>query len=88
MIPPFDKRGNLPPGIHTATLKEIERTFASTEHREYLFRGLKRLLENLKAAGCSTLYLDGSFITKKEEPGDYECTWDPTGVTAALDEDL
>jgi hypothetical protein len=88
MIPSFDQRGNLPPGIHTATLKEVERKFASTEHRKHLFWGLERLLENLKAAGCSTFYLDGSFITKKEEPGDYDCIWYPTGVTAALDKDL
>src|SRR5437899_2707285 len=88
MMPPFDKRGNLPPGIHTATFKEIERKFASTEHRKHLFSGLKRLLKNLKEVGCTTFYLDGSFITKEERPGDYDCTWDPTGVTAALDKDL
>lgn len=88
MIPSFDKRGNLPPGIHTATLKDIERRFASTDHRKRLFGGLKRLLQNLKAAGCSTFYLDGSYVTNKVEPGDYDCTWDPTGVTAALDKDL
>ncbi len=88
MIPAFDPRGNLPPGIHAASLREIERSFALTEHRKHLFGGLKRLLENLKSAGCTTFYLDGSFISNKEEPGDYDCTWDPTGVTTALDEDL
>ena len=88
MIPPFDERGNLPPGIHTATLKEIERRFALTEHRRLLFNGLKRLLANLKAADCTTFYLNGSFITNKEEPADYDCTWDSTGVTTALDKDL
>jgi len=88
MIPAFDKRGNLPQGIYTATLKEVERKFAYTVHRRYLFGGLKRLLENLKAARCTTFYLDGSFITKKEKPSDYDCTWDPTGVTDLLDKDL
>jgi hypothetical protein len=88
MIPPFDKHGNLPPGIHDATLKEIERRFASGPHRKRLFEGLRCLLENLKSAGCATLYLDGSFITEKELPEDYDCTWDPSGVTAALDKDI
>lgn len=88
MIPIFDKRGNLPPGIHTATIREIERKFASTPHRKHLFSGLKRLLENLKEAGGTTFYLDGSYITNKEEPGDYDCTWDPTGVTNAIDPDI
>jgi hypothetical protein len=88
MIPSFDKRGNLPPGIHPATIKEIERKFASTLHRRHLFSGLKRLLANLKAAGCSTFYLDGSYITSKEEPGDYDCAWDPTGVTEEIDPDI
>ncbi|MCC7528858.1 MAG: hypothetical protein IT342_10065 [Candidatus Melainabacteria bacterium] len=88
MIPQFDKRGNLPPGIYAATLKEIEHKVASTVNRMRLFSGLKRLLENLKAAGCTTFYLDGSFITDKEEPNDYDCTWDPTGVTAAIDQDI
>jgi hypothetical protein len=69
-------------------LKEIELRFASTAHRKHLFGGLKRLLENLKAAGCSTLYLNGSFITDKEEPRDYDCIWDPSGVTAVLDKDI
>ena len=27
MIPPFDERGNLPPGIHQATLDDIEARF-------------------------------------------------------------
>jgi len=88
MIPAFDKKGNLPPGIHTASLKEIERRFASTEHRKHLLGGLRHLLENLKSSGCTIFYLDGSFITSREEPGDYDCTWDPTGVTTELDKDL
>jgi hypothetical protein len=88
MIPSFDKHGNLPPGIYDATLKEIEQRFASAPERKRLFDGLKRLLENLKAAGCATLYLNGSFITEKELPEDYDCTWDPSGVTAALDKDI
>jgi hypothetical protein len=88
MIPSFDKRGNLPPGIYIVTLKEIEQKFAYTEHRNHLFEGLKRLLKNLKAAGCMTLYLDGSYVTNKTEPADYDCIWDPTGVTQALDKDI
>ena len=42
--------------------------------------GLRAALENLKAAGCRTVYLDGSFVTSKEIPNDYDACWDEDGV--------
>lgn len=42
--------------------------------------GLRAALENLKAAGCQTVYLDGSFVTSKEIPNDYDACWDENGV--------
>lgn len=35
---------------------------------------------NLKLAGCDELHLDGSFVSMKERPKDYDGTWDPTGI--------
>ena len=26
------------------------------------------------------MWLNGSFVTTKEEPADFDCVWDPTGV--------
>jgi hypothetical protein len=58
MIPEFDSNGNLPPGIHAATLAQIRQRYANTPLRKYLFNGLVNLAKSLKASGCRTLYVD------------------------------
>jgi hypothetical protein len=76
----------LPPGVHDATLTEVEERFATTPHRQWLFGGFLRAVKELRKAGCATVFLDGSFITAKPHPGDYDGLWDLTGVDhAALD---
>jgi hypothetical protein len=70
----------LPPGIHSATLEEIEQRFATNDKRKLLFEGLRRAVDILRAAGCKAIFLDGSFVTDKPEPGDFDACWDPTGV--------
>ena len=84
MIPTFDAAGRLPPGIHGATWDEIQARFGWTPRRRRLLRGLHRGILALQSAGCSRLYLDGSFVTDKPEPGDFDACWDPVGVRAAL----
>lgn len=37
-------------------------------------------MEQLKEAGCETIYIDGSFITNKLKPGDFDACWDSNGV--------
>jgi hypothetical protein len=32
--------------------------------------GLRKAMEQLKIAGCRTIYIDGSFVTIKPDPGD------------------
>jgi hypothetical protein len=40
----------------------------------------------LRKAGCRTVLLDGSFVTEKPFPGDFDACWYPIGVdTAKLD---
>ena len=46
--------------------------------------GLWSALENLKNAGCRTVYLDGSFVTIKVIPNDYDACWDEDGVDPYL----
>lgn len=70
----------LPPGIHNATLENIEKKFASNNHRKLLFDGLKKAVKALSLAGCKTIYLDGSFVTAKTNPGDWDMCWSPVGV--------
>ena len=42
--------------------------------------GLRAALENLKGAGCRTVYINGSFVTSKELPNDYDACWEETPV--------
>lgn len=46
--------------------------------------GLRDALEDLKRAGCRTVYLDGSFVTIKVIPNDYDACWDESGVAPYL----
>jgi hypothetical protein len=47
---------------------------------------MRAALDSLKAAGCQTAYVDGSFVTGKEVPRDFDACWDTAGVDAtALD---
>jgi hypothetical protein len=70
----------LPPGIYTATLKQVEDRFATSEKRILLFEGFKRGIEALQRAGCRTVFLDGSFVSEKPTPGDFDACWDTVGV--------
>jgi Family of unknown function (DUF6932) len=88
MIPPLIELPGalhrvLPPGIHWATLTEIGARFATNEHRLKLFVGFTAVAEALQTAGCTTIYLDGSFTTAKELPKDYDGCWEPVGVMVA-----
>lgn len=84
MIPDFVDIGGLwkvlPPGVHDATLEEVETRFASSDHRKRLFAGFKEGITALRKAGCREIFLDGSFITEKPIPGDFDVCWDPIGV--------
>jgi len=73
----------LPPGIHDATFRDVECHFATNEKRKILYDGLRRGCRSLKSAGCVVVYLDGSYVTEKRAPGDFDVCWDPEGVDPA-----
>jgi hypothetical protein len=84
MLPEFDEEtGDLPPGIHSADWEEFAARFGVNAHRQRLLAGLRRALEALKQAGCATVYVDGSFVTGKDLPNDFDVCWDPRGVRIA-----
>jgi hypothetical protein len=88
MLPPFIEVPGapypvLPPGLHWATMEEVAARFVTSPRRIWLYEGLAQVVEVLAHAGCRRLYLDGSFVTAKESPGDYDGCWDPTGGGAA-----
>jgi hypothetical protein len=80
VIPPFDERGNLPPGIHGASWDAIRDRFGGNEWRRTLLGGVLRAVRDLKRAGCQRVWLDGSFVTDREFPGDFDLCYDVASV--------
>ncbi|WP_420808367.1 DUF6932 family protein [Archangium gephyra] len=79
-IPDFNAEGNLPPGIHEADWAEFKTRFGTTGHRRHLIKGLEEAMRSLRTAGCSRLYIDGSFVTSEKSPKDFDACWEETGV--------
>ncbi|MEF2074432.1 DUF6932 family protein [Consotaella aegiceratis] len=70
----------LPPGVHAASLEDVAAIFATNAWRRGLFDGLVLASRRLRFAGCPRVYLDGSYVTGKPRPGDFDACWDPTGI--------
>ncbi len=74
MIPHFDDHGYLPPGLHPATLDEIESRFGKqTALRRDQLESLRWLVDAARRAGVSRLVVNGSFTTGALEPNDVDC---------------
>ena len=84
MIPSLQENGNLPSGIHWAELEEFETRFGTNPHRRKLLKGLKAAITSLRKTGCRTIYIDGSLVTAKELPNDFDGCWSIEGVNAEL----
>lgn len=81
MLPTFDPdTGRLPEGEHEAGWDEVVERFGWTARRRQLLDGLADAIDALTAAGCRTLWLNGSFVTAKDEPADFDACWDTDGV--------
>ena len=76
MIPEFDENGNLPRGVHWCEWEEFEERFGTTVPRKNMIKGLKLAMTQLKAAGARTIYIDGSFVTSKDKPNDFDACYD------------
>lgn len=74
MIPPFNELGYLPPGIHPATLDEVDARFGQmSELRRVQMDSVQWLIELARQAGISRIVLNGSFVTDRMEPEDVDC---------------
>jgi hypothetical protein len=74
MIPPFDEHGYLPPGVHPATLDEVEARFGrESELRRVQMESLRWLVDLARRAGAARLIINGSFVTEVFEPNDVDC---------------
>src|SRR6185312_16918573 len=76
----YQENGNLVPGIHEITWHEFVEEFGKNKHRKKLIEGLEQAMNHLRDVQCKILYVDGSFVSQREEPKDFDACWDPKGV--------
>ena len=74
MIPKFEKGGNLPKGVHKATLDEVREIFgASSARRKWLIGNLEKIIDLAKTTGrLERVIVWGSFVSNKELPQDID----------------
>jgi hypothetical protein len=77
---PYLDNGRLEPGEHQISWEEFVEYFAYNELRKKLLSGIEKAIHQLKAVGCTTIFVDGSFVTKEPAPGDFDLCWDEEGV--------
>lgn len=72
--PTFDNEGDLPVGIHQATLTEVLQHFGTgTEQRELIGQRLEHIFMLAHSTGkVSRFIVFGSFVTAKPVPGDVD----------------
>jgi hypothetical protein len=81
MIPEFESDGLLPKGIHETTWELFCARFGnSSRKRKELIKKIEVVLKILKEVGCQELYIDGSFVSRRNRPGDFDACWLRDGV--------
>jgi hypothetical protein len=74
VIPTFGEFGYLPPGVHLATIEEIDKCFGrESEIRRVQMESLRWLCDACRRAGVKRLVVNGSFVTDELEPNDVDC---------------
>ena len=72
-LPDLNEDGDLPPGVHRATLGDVVHRFATTARRAALARRLQRIYQLARSTGQLVRFIVfGSFITAKPEPNDVD----------------
>ena len=84
MIPEWLTNGDLPPGVHFATWRELEDRLSFNPRRHRMLAGFRQACDELRKAGCRLVYLDGSFVTSKEHPGDFDACWNVQNMDDAM----
>ena len=78
------KTGYLAPGIHDTTWSDMVALCSINPHRARLVSGLCDAALNLNGAGCVLLLLNGSFVSQKDLPNNYDGAWNPIGMDPNL----
>lgn len=71
----FNEEGCLTPGIHLLSLSDVEDVFCldKSQKRKEIFENYKIHLSEIKKTGCCiNHWIDGSFVTLKENPNDID----------------
>ncbi|MEX0715005.1 MAG: hypothetical protein WD066_00380 [Planctomycetaceae bacterium] len=73
-LPAFDEGGELPPGIHRATLPEVLQRFGHGSHqRQAVAARLARVYQLVRSTGHAARFVVfGSFVTDKPDPNDVD----------------
>ena len=73
-LPGFNVNGDLPPGVHRATLQDVVERFGSrVEARARCTRNLTHIYELVQRTGHLLRFVVfGSYVTNKEEPNDVD----------------
>jgi hypothetical protein len=92
MIPEFDANGCLPPGVHVASLDEVQARFGSgSEVRQAQMESLRWFLEAIRPYAVDRIVLNGSFVTAAPEPNDVDVAVllrRPLGISEEQEEQL
>lgn len=74
MIQNFEKSGNLPKGVHRASIDEIRDVLGSSSaRRKWLIQNLNDIIEFAKSTGkLERVIVWGSFVSDKEFPADLD----------------
>jgi hypothetical protein len=74
MLPPFNAQGDLPPGVHQATLREIIERFGQEPlKRVHVTESLQRVIALAQETGqLERVFIWGSDVTAKLEPRDID----------------
>lgn len=71
--PAFNEHGDLPVGVHPATLDEAVRHFGTTPRRAVIARRLERIYQLARSTGhLARFIIFGSFVTGKPDPNDVD----------------
>jgi hypothetical protein len=72
-LPPFNRWGYLPDGVHDACFESVLQRFATNPIRRTLCQRLQRfLLLVIDSKSCSHAYIAGGFTTAKSSPKDID----------------
>ena len=83
-IPDFNASGVLPEGEHHASWAEFYERFAQNAHRAELAKKLAAAGRVLRHAGCTRLWINGSFVTRNAYPNDVDVLYNAREVRLAL----